>query len=220
MLIGILLASPISTDQTINALDLINKMDSFYNNAWTKLTSVLGFGFLILTVITAWGQKRLYDSKKEEIEAYFNKMFTEYKDNLDQSYEKKFNKLKSEYKKEIKSINEELNQTMFQNFFYYEAEICRIQADNYYDNKDYQQALTLYINAVKTYGRSSNDKHIELYFTNIIECLDKLDEDKILFLKKNFNIFQGINYIINNYQNHIKYSDLESIKTILEEYES
>jgi len=95
------------------SIDLLGKMDSFYNNAWTKLILVITIAFTIIGIVVPlliqWYQKRELkigeDKLREDIKnaiAVATADFTKY---VDEQVQKKFNELDEKVSKHLANLD-------------------------------------------------------------------------------------------------------------------
>lgn len=85
-------------------MDLLNKMDIFYNNSWTRLIWVVTISFAIIGVfvpiLVQWYQKRELklseDKLKKDIHTEFEKALLELKEKIEKENELQLKKLRAE----------------------------------------------------------------------------------------------------------------------------
>lgn len=90
----------------LNEIDIVQKVDAFYNNAWNKLIFIITIGFTIVGVIVPlfiqWLQKKSMKASEELLKKEIETRTVEIKENITtellQSIDDKF----KEYEKEIK----------------------------------------------------------------------------------------------------------------------
>lgn len=76
--------------QQFNSIDYINKVDSFYNNAWTKLAITLGLVGVLVPLIINYIQFRKNEADKESIKASLKE---ELKSGIDEYLHNKITKI-------------------------------------------------------------------------------------------------------------------------------
>ena len=52
------------------ALDILNKTDSFYRSSWANLLAVASIIGIAVPIVSAWYQKKLYNQNKKELSEY------------------------------------------------------------------------------------------------------------------------------------------------------
>jgi tetratricopeptide (TPR) repeat protein len=171
-------------------IDLVQKVDSFYNNAWTKLIFIISIGFTIVGVIVPlfiqWLQKRTLkaseDLLKKEIADKTKAIKDEISTNLKKEIEEKF-KL---YEKEIEITRASANAKL------YLAEGKVKLSMNYYD-----KALSDFITASENCMKSDNYPSLNDALKLISEdCLPYLSMEEINDLKTRNNC--DLNYFLDN----------------------
>lgn len=76
--------------QQLNTLDYINKVDSFYNNAWTKLAIVFGLVGVLIPLVINYIQLKKNEADKEIIKSALK---TELKSEIDEYLQNEISKI-------------------------------------------------------------------------------------------------------------------------------
>jgi hypothetical protein len=157
--------------QQFNPVDYINKVDSFYNNAWTKLAIIFGLVGVIVPLIINYLQFRRIDSEKEVIKANVK---AELQNEIDEY-------LKSEVSR-IQHASEGVS--------------YQIQSDIWFDKAKYKEAFGGTVNAMTCYliGEDYNN------FSNALEDLyirfTKVKKTDIASISEEYGEYYDINSLI------------------------
>jgi len=121
----------------VEYLDIVSKVDSFYNSAWTKLIIIIGGFFSVLTVLGPlyinWYQKKHANYEQEKIEK-----------NLENYIDDKFEEKQSEFDKKF---HRNIAMTM------------HVQGNAIMD-KDQHAAINCYFDAVNDYLKANDSQNI------------------------------------------------------------
>lgn len=179
--------------QELNPIDYINKIDNFYNNAWTKLAILLGLVGIVVPLILNYLQFRRIDNEKEVIKA---NVMAELKNEIDDYL-----------KTEISRIQHASEGVSYQ-----------IQSDILYDKGKYKDAFGETVNALTCYliGEDYNN------FSSTLEDLHirfkKISKADIAMLAEEYGEYYDINSLISkmNSSDDQKYTcHLQKIKSAL-----
>jgi hypothetical protein len=158
--------------QQFNPVDYINKVDSFYNNAWTKLAILLGLVGVVVPLIINYLQYKRIDNEKAVIKAEVKaELKTEIDDYL---------------KKEVSRIQHASEGVSYQ-----------IQSDIWFDKGKYKEAFGETVNAMTCYliGEDYNN------FSNALEDLHtrftKIKKSDLSSLLDEYGEYYDINSLIN-----------------------
>lgn len=163
--------------QSNNAIDLIQKVDTFYNNAWNKLIFVITIGFAIVGIIVPlflqWLQKRTLKASEELLKKEIGEKTKEIKDKITDELLIKIDEKFKVYEKEIK-ITRATGK----------AKASLAEGKYNLEKNDYKRALSDFINA--SYGSIECDDYKTLqdvvkYILN--NCLPYLSKEEIDDLK-------------------------------------
>jgi len=153
------------------SIDLIYKVDAFYNSAWNKLIYGISILFGLVGIIVPIIIQR-YQKKTLKISGEL----------LNKNIETQTSKIKAEILKEInkdfESKTEELNAFIVASTFH-------LQGNSQIDNKTYSGALSDYIIAATNYIKCNNYINLQIVMNIILEaCLPHLSLDEINDLKE------------------------------------
>lgn len=125
-----------------DSMDLLNKMDGFYNNAWTKLIIFITIAFtivgLIVPALIQWYQKNQLTLSEEKLKA-------EIKAEISKAIADTQKIIKENLDKEVKQLHAEIRGFGYQ-----------FQADLYRESEKYPNAVRDYVRAIKEYLESEN----------------------------------------------------------------
>jgi hypothetical protein len=162
---------------TMDAVDIVQKIDTFYNNAWNKLIFLITVGFTIVGVIVPlfiqWLQKRSLKASEEllkkEIEARTLKIKKEITDDLLKSIDEKF----KEYENEIKITRASGK-----------AKTSLAEAKYNLEKNNYPRALGDFITSAYACIASSEHRTLQDIIKYILgDCLPYLSQEEIEDLK-------------------------------------
>jgi len=140
-----------------DSMDLLNKMDSFYNNSWSKLMIVVTIAFsiigIIMPILVQWYQKK-------ELKLSEEKLRLEIKQEIDDALKV----MRSDFKKEI---DEQLAPLRMET----RAGLHHIQGLLMTTRKSYNNAARDYLNAVKFYLQSNVDSGLTNAFKEFIKLM-------------------------------------------------
>jgi hypothetical protein len=71
------LIDSIKTSQSISNMDLLNKVDSFYNNAWTKVAVLFGIVGIMVPIIINFVQFKKSEKQEEELNSSISEKIIE-----------------------------------------------------------------------------------------------------------------------------------------------
>ncbi len=204
-----------STEMTINAIDVLTKVDQFYHNAWVKLVIVISIaGFTVGIVVPAiihWLQSRSFDRTEREFknalkaaEDGFEKKIQKADERLITMLEKKYDKLLAEKLDDIEKVVEGKLKTQEETLLGL-TDTVRSEVFGYLEHlkggvhldihKHYGVALETYCNAAMHYlqyeGRQDN---LQSVLKVIVEnCLPNLDKNQ---LQADTELAKSINELI------------------------
>ncbi|QTL98611.1 hypothetical protein GM661_11875 [Iocasia frigidifontis] len=175
-MILIALATTINKSAT-DILEIINKVDNFYNSSWNKLIVILSGFFLILTILVpifiGWYQKRLFKIEEREIKLFVKEEIEKAKQSLIDDIESKVDIKTSQFREMFD--NQILNTNSIINF---------VNANNLYTSKNYESALIGYIKSAKQGIEANSLKRVSFAVDFIISCIDNSNEEKIKEVKQ------------------------------------
>ena len=162
-------------------LDLVNKINEFYENSWNKLIIVAAFILAVIGVI--WPliinmyQKRKFKNDENRIINNLNENINKKFKELEKTLEDKLNKKEKdilnnviEYKNEITSIK---------------GGACHIQANTLLNNKFYPRALESFIFAAFSYIDCKDEYNLQTVLNIILsKCFPNMDFNSLNELDK------------------------------------
>lgn len=157
----------LASDGSVEYLDIVTKVDSFYNSAWTKLIWVLGAFFTVLAILGPlflnWYQKRRAEYEQEKIE-----------DNLKKYIDEKF-------KENQKKVDKELHKNI--------GMIMHVQGNVVLNQYPYE-AINCYFYAIKDYLKANDSQNVGIVLKSIYNYINKeeIKREDINTLENYFNI--------------------------------
>ena len=170
-----------SQELGVNSLDVLEKVDYFYNSAWNKLVLIGSISFAIVGIVVPlliqWYQKKvlvLSENKlKAEIKSETSKIEKRIKESVQTELEEKI----KDYEKKIESLNASSN-----------AKAFHLQANSSFERGEYQSALADYITASFDYLKADDFSNLQTTLRIICDnCLQHLSSEEINDIK----IFHG-----------------------------
>lgn len=168
-----------------DSMDLLYKMDSFYNNAWTKLILVVTIAFaiigIVVPVLIQWYQKRelkLGEEKlRDDIKITVDKAtkgFTKY---VDEQVQRKFDELDLKVTKHVKKLDGRTYQL--------QANSSLNQADN--------RAIGSYLAAIRSFYEGDDMRQVTTLLKYILSDKVSLKLFSKTIAEESFK-FHNINY--------------------------
>ncbi|MCL2683240.1 MAG: hypothetical protein FWE63_07160 [Bacteroidales bacterium] len=162
--------------RSYDGIDLINKVDAFYNNAWGKLIIFGTIVFTLVGLIVPWSIQRYQnkllklseESLKKDIKDQTDKIKGEIFDELSKKVEEKI----KEYDVKIDELKAEMNATAF-----------HLQGNTFLEKGSYKNALGDFIIAARDYLKCNDYLNLQGVLSEISVCLSKLSIEEIEELK-------------------------------------
>ncbi len=158
-------------------IELINKVDSFYNSAWDKLILIGSISFavigLLVPFIIQWYQKKSLkvseELLKKEMESQSIKLKTEILEDINTTLEERI--------KNFENTINELNASTT-------AKTFHLQGNGNLNNKIYTSALVDYFVAAKNYLIGNDYLNLQIVLNLISkDCIPNLSEEELNDLK-------------------------------------
>lgn len=181
--------------QQLSSIDYVGKVDSFYNNSWTKLVGL----FALIGII---------------IPLFIN--FLQIKRN-----EKDQKLMKDEIKFELKSeIDLYLQQEIRIIQHASEGVTYHIQAQMFFNERKFKDAFGEYINTMTCYFIGNDYDNFKNAFEDLLRCFDKVRKSDLMDIKTTCSEYYNIEELIKelekstdkNYRPHIEKLKLELAK--------
>lgn len=180
-------------EKVIDGLELVEKIDSFYNSAWNKLVIVgsIAFGIIgiVMPILLQWYQRKVLSANEDKLKAIIlnesknieNKLMDEVQQLIDEKLE--------QYEEKIEKINASSR-----------AKTFHLQANSNVEFNRYKDAYTDYISAGFNYHESDDFLNLRRVLKNIqVVCIPKLCTQDVEDIKISHN------------------NDIEELLTTLEE---
>lgn len=200
---------------TVSDYDILNRVDSFYNSAFTILIVVISIiatiiGVIIPLVIQSY-QRRRYNQDmkaienaqkdlKAEIDNATQKLNKDFKNEMEETKEELTKVFEAQLKEKFDNADEKLYQIDEASY----AHLHHLQGTIYYTANHYSSALFNFIKATKHSINSKIESHIKSSAINITKAIEKLDSYKVFVdAEKEANttissLIQGINSFKND----------------------
>lgn len=186
----------------VQPLDIINKVDIFYNNAWTKLATTVTIFFLLVGVVVPliiqWYQKRELKHSEENLKSenlvQISKALEKLKQDILDESSKALKALKEEIQNDYSEAIILLTRTNDENIAamseksqnFTEATLTHIQGLISFDKGDFAAASYMFLKSLE-YAVLAKDNHIDVSFTNINSAMNGTNRINVdeQFTKKN-----------------------------------
>jgi hypothetical protein len=164
-----------------NGIELINKVDSFYNSAWDKLILVgtVAFGVIGILVpfVIQWYQKKSLkiseELMKKELENQTLKLKSELLDDINKILEERI----KTFEEKIEKLNASTN-----------AKTFHLQGNGQLNSGDFSGALSDYITCAQDYLFCEDFSNLQTVLRLILnDCLPSLSHEEINDLKISHN---------------------------------
>lgn len=160
----------------VDALGILEKVNSFYDSAWNKLiiytTILIAIIGIILPLLVTWWQNRSLKIKEESIRKdflnEFNKQINELKENINKTTEENINKK-----------FEDLNKKLESKLDCVDAGTFHIQGNNFLITKEFKEAIISYLAAGEKYIKGNDYYNLAGINENIENYLNELNKKMI-----------------------------------------
>jgi len=141
------------SQETIDVLTIINRVETYYNNAFNKLIIVISVGFAIVGIIIPIVVSRIQTKKAEDLFNKLNNDFIESHTKLTNEFNDNNKKLRdmflqteTSFKMEIKNANEETNHSIADSLSFMSKQMGDICSgiDKFEDSLFYYQISLIY----------------------------------------------------------------------------
>jgi hypothetical protein len=161
-------------------IDLINKVDSFYESAWSKLIFSASTAFaiigIIVPVVIQFYQNKALKANEAELKRDFLNMSSELKNELQQFISEKFESERKEMNIKLGELNAKFKGSVF-----------HLQGTDQFSKGNYDEATKNFIIASRSYVICKD-------YVNLQQLLYAIADDCLLhFDKKTFDNFKIVN---------------------------
>lgn len=184
---------------TVTAIEILEKVDAFYNSAWNKLIiaasvliAVIG---IVIPILINWWQSRTLKIREEAIRAEFSIQLKKYKKQIRKEMEERS-------KKELDKLTGKIDRKIA----FTEAGTFFIQANNFFSQNRFKRALHSYLIAAKNIICSDTLTNISKTNDRIVETLKKVHKKDLEDLETAYE-----NNSIPNYLNELKERDTDGV---------
>jgi len=162
-------------------LEILTKVNEFYDSAWSKLIFLLAGTFTLLSIIIPFiiqhFQNKSLKASEKELEGIINLKIFEAKEEIKNEMEEKLNSSLKLYEKKIESFKKGAK-----------GHSLHLQANFQIEKKNYFQGLKDYARALECYIISNDKTNIKTSLLGISFCLDEISSEDLEALKRNYNI--------------------------------
>lgn len=190
---------------TTETLDIISKIDSFYNSAWEKLIIVGTLSFAVVGVIVPliiqWYQKKTLKVNEDILKNEIRTQIKEIKDEIIGMIDAKLAEKISEFEEKITKINAATT-----------AKTFHLQGNS---QKDSLEALSDYVYAAKYYLICQDYANLQIVLSIIsdVSLVNRsLEEVKDLIVSHNCDLDEVLTEIVDNDQNDVFTQVIRKIK--------
>lgn len=166
-------------------LEILTKVNEFYDSAWSKLIFLLAGAFAVLGVIMPfviqYFQNKSIKASEKELESKMNLQLIELKNTLKEDFSKvideKILEYKNDFELKIEKINANANGSSF-----------HAQGNVNHDKKNYKEATRDYFYAIDSYIICEDYINLKAVIAGVLFCIDNLSKDDIDYLENVLSI--------------------------------
>jgi len=162
-----------------SSLDLISKVDAFYNNAWTKLIWIIGIFFTVIAVvtpvITLLIQKRELKLGEEKLKKDIKDSEKRLKAYIKTEYDNAIIELSSKNNENLTALETKLSKKVGARTNYLQG-LMELQ------QKDYIRSFYLFYLSTSSYLELSDDFHSKITLDALINNIDTVVKSDIVYL--------------------------------------
>jgi hypothetical protein len=199
-------------------LDVLNKVDSFYNSAWIKLIICLGFVNLALPLFLLLIQKHFKDDFKD----YFNAQLKNEINRIAEEHKlltaSKFDELKNKFLEEKELFHKDMCNTI--NIIRHNAEAVgyHLQADISYDKEDYKSAYENYLTTLVCCVVGKDKSNFNIAFQSLVKVFVKITKKDIIEINSDCSLYTNIEFLIYLLERNKDHLDFSGENKILKDY--
>ncbi len=188
--------------QQLDSLSLLNKVDSFYNNAWLKLmvfvTFLLTFVGIVIPFLVQWVQRRFFVLREDRIRGDLKKYCDDLSAKIGNDIDEKIKKIRKEITKELNGAN---------------AGVYHVQGNYFMSQNNYVAATESSLDSILYYLGTDDQANTQKAFNMLLTCLPKDYKEDIEKLEHDGYKFDSIIKQIDEANNDGRYSNyLRDIK--------
>lgn len=168
---------PVVVEKPVNdTLEILSKVNEFYDSAWSKLIFLLAgtvavLGIIVPYVIQHFQNKSLKASEKE-LESKLNMKIEEARKTIEAEITKKFESKLLEHEENFEKKSSGLN-----------GQILYLEANSFLAVQDYKQAFKDFCLALSYYSYAEDLPNTTITLDSIKSCLNHLTKDDVYSLK-------------------------------------
>ena len=166
-----------SQELGVNSLDILEKVDYFYNSAWNKLILIGGIIGIVVPLLFHWYQKKVLVLSENKLKAEIKSETSKIEERIEESIQSELEEKIKDYEKKIELLNASFN-----------AKVFHLQANSSFEKGNYQSALANYITASFNYLKSDDFSNLQITLSAISDsCLQHLSSEEINDIKISHN---------------------------------
>lgn len=208
-LIIILYLLQVVSKNNLEMIDLINNVETFYNNSLNRVLWIVGIFFtvfaILVPVILNWIQKRQYQLDKKELKNYIEDRLALLENRIDKKIEEKLMQEKEniENQSELKLLQLEgkLHKSLAQNYNFFDDTVITTILDDYMGI-----ALPHYILSALKFTEANNIEKSHEMLIKVIDELERTHEDKDKFNKIDQELLRRLIKKLEEHNSHYQYS--------------
>lgn len=163
--------------EMIDTIDILNKVDQFYNSAWDKLIimATISFGIvgILVPIIIQWYQKKSIKLSEDNLKSEIEKESSKIEERLTEIFDAKLDEKMKVYEEKIEALNAASN-----------AKAFHIQGAGSVEKGDYYAALCDFITASFNHLKAGDYMNLQNCLTVICDtCLPHLSREEINDIK-------------------------------------
>ncbi|HQQ98536.1 MAG TPA: hypothetical protein PLX35_14795 [Cyclobacteriaceae bacterium] len=192
----------------LDAIDLLDKVNSFYNSAWDKLlvlgSVIFAVGSIIVPIIVQWYQKKTLQLKEDILKKEIELGIEKAKRELSEELTKQLNDRTKEYENRIERLNAEAN-----------AKAFHLQGNLQRERGQMQGALGDFIVAAKEYWKCGDFPNLQSALGMIGDfCVPLLSLEEIndLAISKNVDLNKLLNELEQDDKQNIFIAKIRDIR--------
>jgi len=161
-------------------LEILSKVNEFYDSSWNKLLYVLGSAFAILAIVVPiviqYIQNKAIEASEKELETKSNLKIDQIKKDLEEELEKKLDSKILEFKKDLETKIKKIDANTNASAFHMQGNDC-LQKENY------KEAVRDYCSASTNYQVAGDLVNLKATLSGFLYCVELLNKSDITYLE-------------------------------------
>jgi hypothetical protein len=185
----------------IDSVDILDKVNNFYNSSMTILLTVGGIFVTVFGIIIPFLQRRSLKIQEENLKRQFEQQLLLYKTELTNLTSQNIDRKIEEYLKQLKDLEQTLQNNQEFDRTSIEGRLYHLEGYFQQEFKKYTWAISSFMRCIDNYVKTNDVANIGVVLDNINECLDNIDK-KDLETIKNFR-----NYSVRDFLNKFNFEN-------------